>query len=107
MIAGGFRSRFKACPGEVVGQLDLDSLRAACPGWHIAGSADNWHAFRSGLSMLDGPWSLLRRHLHAATLVDLAEQLGLQAYLDGLSEHELAEVWQRMSLPEPSRQDRS
>ena len=91
----------------IVAKLDLDILRAAFPSWHIAGSADNWHAFRGGLSMLDGPWSLLRCHLHAATLVDLAEQLCLQEYLDGLSEHELAEVWQRMRLPEPIGQDGS
>ena len=96
-----------ACPGEVVGQLDLESLRAACPGWHIAGSSGNWHAFRGGISMLDGPWSLLRRHLRADTLLALAEQLCLQYYLDGLSGQELAEVWRHVSLPEPSRQDRS
>lgn len=96
-----------ACPGEVVGQLDLESLRAACPGWHIAGSSGNWHAFRGGISMLDGPWSLLRRHLRADTLLVLAEQICLQYYLDGLSDQELAEVWRHVSLPEPSRQDRS
>jgi len=82
--------------------LDLESLRAACPGWRIGGSSGNWHAFRSGVSVLDGPWSLLRRHLHADTLLALAERLCLQGYLDGLSEQELAEVWQRVSLPGPS-----
>jgi hypothetical protein len=54
--------------------------------------------------MLDGPWSLLRRHLHADTLLDLAERLGLQAYLDGLSDKELAEVWQQVRLPESTGQ---
>lgn len=83
--------------------LDLEAVRATCPGWHIAGSSGNWYAFRSGISMLDGPWSLLRRHLHADTLVDLAEQLGLQAYLDGLSEQELAEVWQHVNPRKPSK----
>ena len=83
--------------------MDLESLRAACPSWHIAGSSGNWYAFRGGLSMLDGPWSLLRHHLHATTLLDLAEQLGLQEYLDDLSEQELAEVWQHVSLPKPTR----
>jgi hypothetical protein len=73
--AGGSHSRFKARPDEVVGQLDFASLRAACPGWHIAGASGNWHAFRSGTFMLDGPSSLLRRHLHADTLLALAEQL--------------------------------
>jgi len=88
-------------------EMDLESLRAACPGWHIGGSSGNWHAFRSGVSMLDGPWSLLRRHLHADTLVGLAERLDLQEYLDSLSDQELAEVWQRVKLPEPTRQDGS
>ncbi len=84
--------------------VDLEALRAACPGWHIAGVSGTWHAFRRGIFMLDGPWSLLRRHLHADTLLALAEQLGLQEYLDGLNEQELAEVWQRVRLPKRSGQ---
>jgi hypothetical protein len=84
--------------------LDLESLRVACPSWRVGGSSGNWHAFRSGISMMDGPWSLLRCHLHADTLLGLAERLCLQEYLDGLSEQELAEVWQRVELPESSRQ---
>jgi hypothetical protein len=91
----------------VAGQLDLESLRAACLDWHIAGSSGNWHAFRGGIFMLDGPWSLLRRHLRADTLLALAERLCLQAHLDSLSDQELAEVWQRVRLPEPSRRDGS
>jgi hypothetical protein len=89
-----------AAPAEA---LDLESLRVACPGWRIGGSSGNWHAFRSGISMTDGPWSLLRRHLHADTLLALAERLCLQAYLDSLNEQELAEVWQHVSLPKPHR----
>ena len=88
-------------------QLDLESVRATFPGWHIAGSAGNWHAFRSGTSMLDGPRSLLRCHLHAAALPGLAERLCLQSYLDCLSDQELAEVWQQVRLPEPIGQDGS
>jgi hypothetical protein len=87
----------------LVEAVDLESLRVACPGWHIAGSSGNWYAFRGGLSMLDGPWSLLRRHLCADTLLVLAERLCLQAHLDGLSGQELAEVWQHVSLPKPSK----
>jgi hypothetical protein len=74
------------------------------PGWHCAGVSGNWHAFRGGISMLDGPWSLLRRHIRADTLLDLAERLCLQTHLDGLSDQELAEVWQRARLPEPTGQ---
>lgn len=89
---------------ESIEAVDLEALRAACPGWHIAGVSGTWHAFRGGIFMLDGPWSLLRRHLHADTLLDLAEQLSLQEYLDDLSEQELAEVWRRARLPKRSGQ---
>ena len=89
---------------ESIEAVDLEALRAACPGWHIAGVSGTWHAFRGGIFMLDGPWSLLRRHLHADTLPALAEQLSLQEYLDGLSEPELAEVWRQVKLPQPTGQ---
>jgi hypothetical protein len=56
------------------------------------------------MEVLDGPRSLLRRYLRADTLEGLAEQLGLQEYLDGLSDQELAEVWRRARLPEHSGQ---
>lgn len=88
-------------------EIDLELLRAACPGWHIAGVSGTWHAFRGGVFMLDGPWSLLRRHLHADTLLALAEQFGLQEYLDSLSDQELAEVWRQMRLPKRSGQTAS
>ena len=83
-------------------RLELDSVRATFPGWRISGAPGQWYAFRGGLVTLDGPRSLLRCYLRASTLEALAEQLGLQDYLDRLSDHELAEVWQRVSLPEPS-----
>jgi hypothetical protein len=86
------------------GELDLDSVRATFPGWHIGRSCGNWYAFRGGAVALHGPRSLLRCYLHADILMALAEQLSLQEYLDGLSEQELAEVWQRVGLPESSRQ---
>jgi hypothetical protein len=86
------------------GALELDSVRAAFPGWHIGGSGGSWYAFRGGAVALDGPRSLLRCYLHADTLTALAEQFSLQEYLDGLSDRELAEVWHRVSLSEPSGQ---
>ena len=88
-------------------EVDLELLRAACPGWHIARVSGTWHAFRGGVFMLDGPWSLLRCHLHADTLLALAEQLGLQEHLDSLSEPELAEVWRLAQLPKRSGQTAS
>ncbi len=82
--------------------IDLESVRATFPGWRIYHVSGNWHAFRSGTSMLDGPRSLLRCHLHADTLLALADKLCLQAYLDGLSDQELTEVWQQVRLPDGS-----
>jgi hypothetical protein len=84
------------------GELDLDAVRATFPGWHIGRSCGNWYAFRGGAVALGGPRSLLRCCLRADTLQGLAEQLGLQEYLDGLSDQALADVWQQASLPEPS-----
>jgi hypothetical protein len=95
------RQLSEVTPVEV---MDLGALRTACPGWHIAGSPGTWHAFRGGIFMLDGPWSLLRPYLGADTLTALAEQLCLQAYLDGLSDRELTEVWRQVRLPEPTGQ---
>jgi hypothetical protein len=43
---------------------------------------------------------LLRRCLNASTREALAEKLCLQEHLDGLSDHELADVWQRAGLPQ-------
>ena len=85
------------------GELDPGSVRATFPGWCISGSPGQWYAFRGGVEVLDGPRSLLRCYLHADTLPALAEQLCLQSYLDGLSDQELAEVWQHVSLPKPTR----
>lgn len=96
-----------AYPDEVVGQLDLASLRAAFPDWRVYRVSGNWHAFRSGTTMLDGPRSLLRCHIHADALLALADKLCLRAYLDGLCDQELAEVWHQVRLPEPNGQDGS
>lgn len=81
-------------------ELERDAVRATFPGWHIGGSCRNWYAFRGGTVASSGPWSLLRRNLHADTLLALAEKLCLQEYLDGLNDQQLAEVWQRVGLPE-------
>ena len=86
--------------GSAVGQLDLESLRASFPNWRIGGAPGNWHAVRGGLIAQDGPRSLLRCYLGAVTLMALADRLCLQEYLDGLNEHELADVWQRTGLPQ-------
>lgn len=85
-------------------ELELGSVRATFPDWRIGGEPGSWYGFRGGVIALEGPRSLLRCYLRADTLLGLAEQLGLQEYLDGLSNQVLAEVWQRARLPEPSGQ---
>jgi hypothetical protein len=85
-------------------QLDLDTLRAVFPDWHISGSLNYWFAVRGGFVSPDGPRSLLHCYLSASTLVELAEQLCLQEHLDGLSGQELADVWQRAELSRPTEQ---
>ena len=89
------------------GELDPGSVRAAFPGWHIGGSGGNWYAFRGGTVAPDGPRSLLRCYLRADSLSALAEKLCLQEYLDGLSDQELSEVWQQVSLARPFGQGAS
>ena len=87
-----------------VAQLDLDMVRAVFPDWRIHGSLGNWFAVRGGFVAHDGPRSLLHCYLTASTLPELAEQLCLQEHLDGLSDQELADVWQRIELPRPTEQ---
>lgn len=79
--------------------IDAHMLREAFPQWRITGAGDCWFAFRGGLEMQAGPRSLLRCTLRASTLIELAEKLSLQEYLDGLAAEELEEVWRRASLP--------
>lgn len=84
-------------------KLDIESLRTAFPDWRLGGARGNWFAIRGGLEVTSGPRSLLRRCLSASTLEALAEKLCLQEYLDSLSDHEPADVWQRAGLPQPGQ----
>lgn len=81
------------------GTIDATMLRQTFPQWRITGAEGCWFAIRGGLEMRAGPRSLLRCLLSGSTLVELAEKLSLQEYLDGLDEDELEEVWRRASLP--------
>jgi hypothetical protein len=82
-----------------LGTIDPIMLRRTFPQWRITGTEGCWFAIRGGLEMQTGPRSLLRCVLSASTLVELAEKLSLQEYLDGLTAEELDEVWRRASLP--------
>lgn len=84
-------------------KLDIESLRTTFPNWHLGGAPGYWLAFRGGLEAADGPRSLLRRCLSASTLEALAEKLCLQEHLDGLSDHELADLWRQVGLTQSGR----
>ncbi|HEY1821423.1 MAG TPA: hypothetical protein VGG83_15975 [Trebonia sp.] len=77
-----------------------DVLRRAFPDWRIAERPDYCFAHSEGICELDGPRSLLRCFLTASTLAGLAEKLCLQEHLNTLSDRELADVWDRISLPD-------
>lgn len=87
----------------VAGQLDLESLRATFTNWRLGGEPGYWFAVRGGVEVTSCPRSLLRRCLSASTLEALADMPCLPEYLDGLSDHELADVWRRASLPRPGQ----
>lgn len=80
--------------------LSADMLRRAFPHWRIAERPDYCFAHSEGICEFDGPGSLLRCFLTARTLVALAEKLCLQEHLNTLSDRELADVWDRISLPD-------
>jgi hypothetical protein len=79
-------------PGTTA-SLDLDMLRAVFPAWRIGGSPGYWFAARGGIDAPGGPRSLLRPYLNAGTLLELAELLCLQEFLDALNDQELEAVW--------------
>ena len=80
--------------------IDAAMVREAFPEWHLAGGPGRWFAVRGGCVAESGPASLLRCYLSALDLPQLAEKLGLQQYLDDLPAEQLAEVWERVTLPE-------
>jgi hypothetical protein len=82
-----------------LGEVTPEMLRGAFPRWRVFESAGVWWAVRGGMSVPDGPGSLLRVALGARDLAGLAERLCLQEWLDGLSPVELEAVWRDAALP--------
>jgi hypothetical protein len=77
------------------------TVRAADPDWRIGGGPGCWFAVRYGVEAHYRPTSLLRRCLSAPDLPQLAEESGLQRYLDRLTPGELADAWKRVMPPLP------
>jgi len=71
----------------------LHDLRARFSTWTIVSGGGYSLAVRSGEQAYDGPRSLIRRALSAATLPELARMLELQARIDQCSDAELEEIW--------------
>ena len=76
-----------------LGEITVEMLRQTFREWRIFQSGGSWWAIRGGLQTWDGPRSLLLRSLSAPDLVALADRLCAQAWLDGLDDEELAEVY--------------
>ena len=76
-----------------LGEITVEMLRQTFPEWRIFHSGGTWWAIRGGLQTWDGPRSLLLRSLSAPDLVALGDRLCAQAWLQGLDDEELAEVY--------------
>jgi hypothetical protein len=78
----------------MLGSITVDMLRETFDQWTIGETADRFLAIRAGYFAAFGPRSLIRGCVMAGTATGLAEQLGIQAWLESLSAAELKAVWQ-------------
>jgi hypothetical protein len=79
--------------GELLGSITVEMLHETFEQWTIGEAAGRLLAVRTGCFGADGPRSLIRGCVMADTTVGLAEQLGIQAWLESLSAAELEAVW--------------
>jgi hypothetical protein len=78
----------------LLGSITVEMLRATFDHWTIGEREDGrLLAIRSGCFVADGPRSLIRGCVIADTPAGLAEQLGIQAWLEALTAAELEAVW--------------
>jgi hypothetical protein len=85
-------ARAVALAGEF-GEVTADMLRETFDHWRIFEKDGRWWAMRPGAVEQEGPRSLIRPVVRAATLRDLAEQLSLQEWLRRMTAAELEAVW--------------
>jgi hypothetical protein len=80
---------------ELLGSITVEMLRATLDHWSIAERETDGRllAIRSGCFDAVGPRSLIRGCVMADTPVGMAEQLGIQAWLEALTAAELEAVW--------------
>jgi hypothetical protein len=86
---GGQGTAREAAAGEVTAEM----LRATFDHWRVFGKDGRWWAVRGGLVTGEGPRSLIRPAVCAATLAGLADQLSLQEWLRRMPADELEAVW--------------
>jgi hypothetical protein len=75
------------------GSITLEMLCETFDQWTIGRANGRVIAIRSGTFATEGPRSLIRGHVLADTVVGLAEQLGIQAWLEALPAADLEAVW--------------
>jgi hypothetical protein len=78
---------------ELLGSITVEMLRETFDQWTIGETAERLVAIRTGCFVAIGPRSLIRACVMADSAARLAEQLGLQAWLESLSGAELEAVW--------------
>jgi hypothetical protein len=79
--------------GELLGCITVQMLRETFDEWTIGEAAGRLLAIRTGSFGAIGPRSLIRGCVVAETTTGLAEQLGIQAWLESLSAAQLEAVW--------------
>jgi hypothetical protein len=79
--------------GGLPGTITVEMLRATFDQWTIGETAGRFLAIRTGCFAATGPASLIRGCVIADTPEGLAEQLGIQAWLQSLSAAKLEAAW--------------
>jgi hypothetical protein len=79
--------------GELLGSITVEMLHETFEQWTIGEAAGRLLAVRTGCFGADGPRSLIRGCVMADTTVGLAEQLGIQAWLESLPAAGLEDLW--------------
>jgi hypothetical protein len=79
--------------GETPGRITVGMLRETFEQWTIGEAAGRFLAFRRGYFADSGPASLIRGCVIAGSPEGLADQLCMQAWLESLTEKQVAALW--------------
>lgn len=84
-----------------LGEIAVEGLRETFPLWRIFKAGDVWWATRGGQQKWEGPESLLLCVLATSGLIELAERLCLQEWLESLEPAELEAVYRGPLMGNP------